>query len=610
MTRYLSAASALALIPLAAAAQEPFDLGQITVFANQSEIEVRRTGATVDIVESAEIARAAPAKLADVLDTLPGISVSASGGLGGNTNLRIRGLDGKYVSVLIDGIDVADPSSTQTQFDWGLLTTGGISRIEVLKGSQSALYGSEAIGGVINITTARAEEPGTEATVTAEAGSFDTYRLGATVATRGERGGVSFSLNRVETDGFSARAGAANTEADGYDATQLTLAADYKATEILTLGLSAYALNASGDFDEFGGDGAPPFDEKFDSQVRGLRAFADLNVGGWSHLLALSWYDTDRSSTSNGFGTRFEGDRRKLDYLATHDLSDAITYSFGADLTRETFRSGAEAGETDTTGLFAELLYSPTADLDLAFALRHDDHSDFGGNLSGRIAAAWRLGGGTVLRAVASTGFRAPSLYELNSVLYGNRALQPEESVNFELGVEHDYGNGSFVKATAFHTEIDNLIQFITLTSFPLPFTGQYRQAPGTATSKGIEVAGAYALSDSVSLVGSYTYTDATDGAGAPLLRVPGHDLVLGIEADVTPRLAASVYLQHVADRPDDFGTPLRDYTVVNANIGYDITDTATAYLRVENLFDEDYQTVAGFAASDRAVYVGLRASF
>lgn len=596
-----------------ALAQEAFDLGEIAVFANISGLDtnLQRSGATIEVVTQEDLEKAGETTVIDYLARLPGLSVSANGGLGAPADLRVRGLDGKYVKVLIDGIDVTDPSGPQTQFNWGGLTTSGIERIEVLKGSSSSVYGSRAIGGVVNITTLqRPDEPGVQTMLSAEGGSFDTWRLGANVGYSGNRGGLSLGINRVQTNGFSASNLPGASEPDGYEATQLNLSGDIQATETLRLGFSAYSLDAEGDFDEFGGDGAPPFDEYTTSETRAVRGFAELQTGAVTHTLSATWFRNDRDTTSNGFLTRFNGERRKLDYTGVYERSEALTYSFGADWERENFDSGFDSGEETNTGVFGEVLYAPTTDIDLAASLRYDNYDSFGGNLSGRLAAAWRLSDATTLRAVASTGFRAPSLYELNSTLYGNAALNPEESATFELGVEHQFGAGSFVRATAFYTEIDNLIQFVTLTSWPLPFTGQYQQVAGTSVSQGIELSGGWALNDRINLFANYTYTDATDATGAPLLRVPGHDAVIGLDAAFNADWSGSLSVRHVADRPDEFGTAMADYTVVNAALTYAITDTATAYLRVENLFDEDYQTAAGFNTSGRAVFAGLRATF
>jgi len=614
MNKLLFTASCLAVCAAGAAqAQEVFGLDEITFSANKAGAQtlLDRTGATVQVITQEQLEKADETTLAEFLARQPGISVSANGGVGANTTLRIRGLDGKYIKVLVNGIDVTDPSSTQAQFNWGGMTTANLGRVEILKGSSSSLYGSRAVGGVVNISTIkRPEEPGSKTTLALEGGSYETYRAAAGYAYSGERGGVSFGIDRVTTNGFSAKSGAGSTEPDGYEGTQITFSADVMATDRLKLGLSAYALDSEGDYDEFAGDGAPPYDEYNTTESRGVRAYAELMTGAVDHTLSFSYFKTDRLSSSNGFDTIFDGERKRIDYTGNYVASDVLTLTFGADWEEESFTSGADSGSTETAGLFGELLFAATSDLDLSASVRLDDHSTFGSHVTGRLAAAYRLGDATVLRAVAATGFRAPSLYELNSTLYGNPALQPEESTSFELGVEHDFGPGRNLKATAFHTRIDNLIQFVTLTSFPLPFTGQYRQVPGESTSQGIELSGEWAVNDWLGLFGNYTYTDAEDSTGARLLRVPGHDVTIGLGAEFAADWSGDVTLRHVADRPAEFGTPMGDYTVVNAGVSYAFTDNAEGYLRIENLLDETYETTASYQASGRAVYVGLRASF
>lgn len=612
MFKYFATASALALAtaPLVSA-QELIELDDVTLFSNISdeETELDRTGATVEVVTEQDLRRAPETSVADVLTKLPGVAVGTNGSLGAASTIFVRGLrSNAYVKVLIDGIDVTDPAASQTAFNFGNLTTSGLGRVELLKGSSSAVYGSSAIAGVVNVTSARPSEPGTTYTGEIEYGSYNTFRGSLGVGHQGERGGLSFRLSHIDTDGFSSSA--AGTEDDAYQATQLNFSADYQATDALKLGFSAYYLDAESEFDEFGGDGALPFDELSTTESLGLRAFAELETGALTHTFAASYFNNDRVSSSNGFDSPFEGERLRFEYEGSGRVNEALAYTFGADWEEQEFTTSSDNGTDNTAGIFGELLYSPSSALDLAASLRYDEHSEFGGNLSGRLAAAYRVTDQTILRAVAATGFRAPSLFELNSTLYGNANLDPEESMSFELGAEHNFSEGTFVKVTGFYTEIDNLIQFVTLTSFPDPFTGQYQQTPGTSTTQGVELSGAYAITDRVSLFGSYTYTDAEDANGNPLLRVPGDDIVLGVEAEFGDKWASAFSVNHVANRPDEFGTAMRDYTVANASVSYEINDNAQAYLRVENLFDEDYETASGFSTSDRAFYVGLRANF
>ncbi|KMK66662.1 TonB-dependent siderophore receptor [Puniceibacterium sp. IMCC21224] len=627
MTRLLCSASlfALATLPAPSYAQEVMDLDVITVFANQTETALDHTGASVEVVTEEDLKLAPTTRLVDYLDTLPGVSVSSNGGLGTGSTLRLRGLSGAYVPVLINGIDVTDPSSTQTQFDWGSLTLGNIGRIEVVKGSQSAVYGSEAIGGVISITTAQIpDEIGTQIDTNSEFGTDNTRSATVNIGTRTERAGLSFGLSRTQSDGISARSDAGFDEDDGFDGKRLTFDGYYDVTDTLRIGLSGYALDADADFDD-GPFAAKPEGGETQTQTRAIRAYAELTTGTIDHSFSVSRFTIDRTSTAGGFADPFGGTRNRVDYKGTWHASQALTLSFGADWTREeamttgavydpvTFaRSGSASTESDSTiaGVFAEALYAPTDKLDLTLSLRHDDHSDFGGATSARAALAWRPLPDLTVRALLSNGFRAPSLYELYNPTYGNATLDPEVSRNAELGVEKSFAGGARVQATLFYTEIDDLIQYFDPDGYLGPIAGGYNQVTGTTKTRGLELSGAVPLSDRVSVSGAFTYTDSRDALDDPQLRIPRYDLALGVQAQLSDALRGGLSVQRIVDRPDDFGTPLPDYTLWGANLAYEITDTAEVYLRVENLTDQDYVTSGGYNSPGRSVFFGINASF
>lgn len=203
--RLLAATTALVAFTSPALGQEaePFVLPEITLTAYQTEAELGRTGATVEIATEEDLKRSGQTRLVDYLATLPGISATTNGGFGTTATLRVRGLAGQYVKVLVDGIDVSDPSSTQIRFDPGAMMTGDIARIEVLKGPQSALYGSEAIGGVISISTLDGAVPGTHHRAALEYGSYDTKRAAYSITNAGDRHALAFTLQHLDTDGFS-----------------------------------------------------------------------------------------------------------------------------------------------------------------------------------------------------------------------------------------------------------------------------------------------------------------------------------------------------------------------------------------------------------------------
>lgn len=607
--RLFSTTALVALISTPLIAQDAAYLGEVTLSANTSVTDVKRSGSTVEVVTREELQKSGETRVVDYLTKLPGISVTANGGIGTTTSLRIRGSSGRYIAVYVDGIDVNDPSAPQIAFDFGSLMASDISRIEVLKGAQSALYGSEAIAGVINITTNGATEPGTHHSINAEYGSYNTSRLSYNLSHRAERGGVSLTVSHVRTDGFSAAdENNGNDEADGHETRRISFSSDYALTDQATIGLAGFWQESWTEYDEYSFpagpvDGATP-DELSEGTSHGLRAFLRYEGERIEHEFAISAYRNDRlSSGTNAWGPfkyDYLGERTAFTYKGVATLSETFRLGFGADYTEESYKSGSNKGVHYMTGVFIEADWTPSDQLDVAATLRYDDHSIFGSKTTGRVAAAYRPREDVILRFAAGTGFRTPSLFELFDPRYGNPALKPETSSNVELGAEKLFANGGFARLTLFRTEITDLIQWSG---------GSYKQVSGTGYSQGVELSGAMPLNDRITLNGNLTYTDAQFSNGNRLTRVPEWYMTLGIDAQVTDKFRVGATAQRSVNMID--GTKrLPDYTVVNATMSYDFTDTVQGYLRIDNLFDEEYQTVRGYGTSDRAAYVGLRASF
>lgn len=265
------------------------------------------------------------------------------------------------------------------------------------------------------------------------------------------------------------------------------------------------------------------------------------------------------------------------------------------------------SGDARISGVFVETTAALGPSIDITTSLRRDDHSRFGGFTSGRVAAVYRAEGDLLFRAAIGNGFRAPSLYQLFDPLYGNADLEREESRTHEIGVEKQWGD-SHLRATAFWLKTTDLIGFDD-NGTPLDFFDDfYNQVPGTARRRGIELDGRYAFGAGQALTASYTYienqTDVPEWASAP-----EHVLNLGAERTFATGTVAGIDLQHVAGRSDSAG-PLDDFTTVDLSISHPVRDKARAYLRVENLFDEDYQWVRGYGTPGRSIYAGLNASF
>lgn len=580
------------------------ELEDIVVFGGLLPTNLDTTGATIDVAESEDIQRSGPAATS-VLDALPGVSVSANGGLGGSATVRIRGLSGPYVGVRVDGIDVADPSGPQTAFNFGTLTSGALNRMAVVKGTQSAVYGSEAIAGVVEVESWRPEVTGVSGKAQVEFGSFDTQSANVSFGYLDDRAELALSLGRVTSEGYSARD--TDDENDGFDQNSLNLFAAYQVSDAIRIGVTGLWSDGTAEYDQATTDPRGELDET----RKGLRLFGEVQTGAWTHELSFSRYQIDRFDAL-GFTRDFLGERDTAAYLATGELSSGMSLAIGADWTEERAELDAEAYDASNSAVFAELKANPTDAIEVSLTLRYDDYSDFDGQFSGRAALSYQINEATILRASLGTGYRAPSLYERFGPYAGSTPLDPEESLSFDLGIEHSYGDRGTVKATLFWAEIDNLIGFGSSPNcLPSHAFGCYIQTDGTTETRGLEISGSYAITDRVRLSGGYTLTN-TENNGERVVRVPRHDLTLALEADVTDRLQLGVNMTRVADTLDGFGTleALDDYTVWDVSARYRLSDAASIYGAIDNVGDVSYQTVRGFNAPERTIRFGVETSF
>lgn len=612
----ISALALSAAMGLPARAQDSTDgliiLDPVTLSANRTATEANRTGASVSVITKVDLQASGGLSPLTVLAGLPGLSFSQQGGLGQSANLRIRGADTRYIAVYFDGIRITDPSSTQTALDYGTLPTLGIAGIEVLRGSQSALWGGSAVGGVINFTSAAAEEEGVHQEVALQAGDLGTAALSYSLTQKTGDLEAALTLSHSQTDGYSAAA--IGTERDAARLSRLSLTGKYHVTDTLTLGAAAFTQYSDVDY-----DGYDPFTytlEDQDNALRrreaGARLFAELSAGNTEHVFDLTRYDIGRVYDDEFSPADYDASRTTLGWTATTEVSDQIKLVYGADWMREEASyTNLTSGSADTRqyGGFAQVLWAPRDDLDLAATLRRDEHSSYGGFTSGRLALAWRPAEGTTLRAALATGFRAPSLDELYGdypafFFHGNPDLTPEESTSYELGIEQEFGAGARLTATLFRLNIDNLIA--TSADY-----SSLENVAGLSVRQGLELGAEVELGAAATLGLSYTYIDATRATGTRLALVPRHDLTLKLDAQLADRVKAGVSVHHVADRLDDFASfQMPDYTVVDARISYDLNGETEVWGGVGNLFDQDYQTSNGFAAPGRTIYVGLRKSF
>jgi vitamin B12 transporter len=470
----------------------------------------------------------------------------------------------------------------------------GPARVEVVKGSQSALYGGSAAGGVVVVTTRRAREPGFRQQVTLEAGSRETAGLTHALTQKGARHELAFTASHFGTAGFSAADARDGTpEADGHRATRLSLTGRFELSDTFTPGFAAFGQRTRSDYVEGFplGDGSP--DEVAREESLGARVLAEVRTGAVSHSFGLARYRIERRYTeSNLFGpsgNSYTGARTALDDQGSAPPGARATLVWGADWTEEDYDQtgtfGALTAGTRTAGLWGQVLATPAEGLDASATLRLDDHSAFGTFATGRLAAAWQVSDTVTVKGAVSNGFRAPSPFELYS-FYGDRGLSPEKGLSAEIGAELRLAGGARASATVFALDTSNRIAC----DFAL---NRYANVLGRTERRGLELAASVPLGDRATLALSCTRTDTETAAGARLPRVPRHEGTVTLDGRITDRLSGRIGLHGAADVVDG-GAKLGDFTVVNLALRYRVTEGASAFLRVENLFDETCQRVRG----------------
>jgi vitamin B12 transporter len=610
------------------AADAPVRLPEISVTANRTATPLDEVGSTVTVITREQLQDRQTALVSDVLREVPGLAVSRTGAVGNLTQLRIRGAEANHTLVLIDGIEANDPANS-SEFDFAHLLAADIDRIEVLRGPQSALYGSDAIGGVINIVTRRGSgRPAARAGI--EAGSHNTIQTNASVGGGGERYDFMLGGVRYRTDGIStADERRGNPENDGYRNDSLYSKFGFAPAENLDFSFAGRFTDYYMQGDDFvGGTGA--VDASSDARARQFygRGQGRLTLldGHWEHILGIGYthaatdYLTDDAVTS-----RYRGVKRKYDYQTnilfdTPAVADAgHTVTLLAEREDENVRARSAYSNIDrdiaSEGYVALYKLDLFRRLFLTGAVREDTHDLFADATTYRLTAAWALpDGDTKLRASWGTGVKNPSMFELygyTQTYQGNPNLKPEQGRGWDAGIDRDLWNGrASAGLTYFDERIDNLIQGTGTSS---------ANVGGQSHSNGIEASLAVRPVEALTLRGSYTFMRTRSPTGEQLVRRPAQMASFNADYRFLDKKAnvdlGVVFNGRQADTAytpsySTYRVALGSYTLVNLAGGYRLTDSVELTARIENLFDARYEEVYTYGTPGRTAYAGLRMTF
>jgi len=616
---FLASAAALATPAWAqdrALSEDSAQNAEIVVVATGFAQPRDSTGQAITIVTREDLDRLQAVNLSDALRTLPGVSVAQRGPVGGQTSLFLRGGNSSQTLVLIDGVRINDPSSPNAAVDFGSLLTGNADRIEVLRGANSVVWGSQAMGGVVNIESTL-PTAALQARGALEYGYADTLLGGANLSGGSDRVQASLGGTFFRTDGISALAG--GVEKDGSQTWALNGRIKAALTPDLWLDLRGYYNNSRVDFDSAYSGGA---ESPAVARNRQFAGYAGVNFaladGKWQNRLAYTRTDIRRRGTDpvafsyNNYVVSGAIDR--FEFRSSLDLAALATLGFGLEHERtdsSTSYEGepAQLAETKVTGGYAQLTLRPAQGLTLTGGVRHDDYSTYGGHTALGGNLAWSLNSGaTVLRATYAEGFRAPTLTE-GQPPYGNPALKPETARNLDLGIEQALlGDQVRFGLTWFNRRSTNLIVF--------SWDTYQSENIGKVDTDGLELALQIQPTAQLRIAANYTLTNAInqsgDYLGKRLQLRPQHSAHVSgdWESPLGLRLGASLLL--VGDSFDDQANLVRldGYALVTLRASMPLSERLELYGRIENLTDAKYQTVAGYGTYGRAASIGVRAGW
>jgi vitamin B12 transporter len=571
------------------------DERRIVVTATRLPTPIEEVLASALVIDREEIDRSLAGDAADLLRFHAGLDIARNGGPGQATSLFIRGADSNHTLVMIDGVRI-NPGTI------GLpalqnLSPDLIERIEVIKGPRSALYGTDAIGGVVNVITRRGSQDGWSASL--GYGDYDTTEASVIGGVSGRAGSLDLGVSWLESEGFPTRSG--DTVDRGFENLSLSLGG---ATTVGAAEVTARAWHAEGN-SEYSDFFVAPVDQDFDNTTASLGAAFATGADGRLAVTATWMKDETRQNQSPDF---LETRRLTLDVQQDLRLDSVHTLSAGVQYSDEDAASESFGLVFDESTALWNLFVQDQMDGDdfrAVLAAGYTDHETAGSELTWNAEYAYAFTAATELVVSGGTGFRAPDATDRFG-FGGNPTLEPERSTSLAAELRHRIGERHALRLGAYRNEIDQLIEFV-VTSFD-PFDGENRNVDA-ARIDGLEAGYSYA-GERWSFDAELALADPENRTtGEQLFRRPKESLTLAVLRRFE-RFDVGINLLAAGERTDvGFPEPvtLEEYVLVDLTAGWRITDALSLQTRVENLFDEDYELADGFNTPERGVYVALR---
>jgi vitamin B12 transporter len=608
-----------------------YQIDEMVVTATKVETPAKEVGSSITLITRQDIEAQQKTSVLDILRTVPSLDVIQNGGAGKATSIFIRGAKSEHTLVLIDGVEMNDPISTGRAFNFANLTVDNIERIEVLRGPQSTLYGSDAMGGVINIIT-RTGKGKPNGSLSVEGGSFNSFKEAGSVNGGNKLVRYSFGFSRQDTDGISAAKDKTGSfEKDGYGNTSFSGKLGVTPIHNFDIDVIYSRSQAKTDLDNTGDDD-PNYTAASTSNFLRTQAKILLFNNIWDQRIGFGLTDIDRidrndvdaSHPQDSSLSTFNGRMMKFDWQNIFNIHRTNVLTAGLETEEEEGKSNYESDSAygpyasafieksaRTTGFYMQDQIKLWNAWFTTVGFRTDDHSKFGTKATYRIASAFVIEKtGTKFKTSYGTGFKSPSLYQLYSS-YGDETLKPEESIGWDAGIEQSLASEKLTADfTYFSNDYENLVDYNSATF-------RYSNI-AKAKTHGIELSASVHATTALVFRGSYTYTKTEDKAtGLELLRRPKNKVGFDTNYRFGENGDINFNLIYVGTRADiDYSSypaaqvKMPGHAVANLAASYNLTKSFQIFGRVDNLFNADYEEIIGYGTPGASAFGGIKVSF
>ena len=560
-------------------------------------------GSSIFILDSEEIRLRGIRSAIDAISSSPGVTTKKNGSFGGVGSVRIRGASSSQTLVLIDGIPVNDASSPGGGYNFEYLDTSNIDRIEVLRGSQSTLWGSDAIGGVVNIYTKSADK--NSINLLSEFGSFGLRKINSELGIASNSSKFLFLVDDTSLDGISkADKKDGNVEKDGFETNSYSFKGDIDLNNIQIKGLLSY-IKSDVEYDSFGfvtgvqdGDERSITEEFIGNLTIKFNLFDDKLVNTFS----VNQSDISRDYFTNDnltFGA--DGERKLYRYQGNIGFGGFNKIAFGL----EKEESSVNADKLSIDSYFFLYQFQPIKDLVISAGIRNDDNKGFNSKTTRKISAAYRVFDNLSIKTSWGEGFKVPTIFQTTFFCCGaesaNTNIRPEESTSYDLGFDFSLKDKFSFSLVYFKKDINDQINF----SFGL---GGYENID-FVESDGFEVSANSEITEEINLYLNYSYIDSIDGRGQRLINIPKDSGELALTYNSSFNLSGSLTMKYNGSEISTYGN-LDSWLRADINLFYKLNNFSEVYFRVENLLNKNYQQVFGYGTPDRSGLIGVKVNF